>query len=293
MAYDRRDLIGHWIRKSQRTEQMCTHACCRGYRIHPRNMPVILPNRLLRRASDRDLAEHFNEVSGQRTAEETASWYQVLAEMERRDKQTARRAAARERHEATVLGRRFERAEAVEHAYVQAENATRGHMVNKAGRANGIDPRSLLTGPESRARRYASEELLAHWETHPRPTARFFAGGDTPVHEQYTAPRRRLSRVVERRTVVTGRGRGKRPVSVAVIRREGPPKECVGMGCRKRRVGPGSPLIRGSQPPDIRPAGLIRPAGPDVLSLPPGLAVRRCRRWWPSRSRRWSLGCCR
>jgi hypothetical protein len=127
-------------------------------------MPVILPNRLLRRASDRDLAQHFDKVSGQRTADETAAWYQILFEMERRDKQTASRAAARERHEAAVLGRRFKRAEAVEHAYVSAENATRGHMVNKAGRANDIDPRSLFTGPESRARRYASEELLAHWE---------------------------------------------------------------------------------------------------------------------------------
>jgi hypothetical protein len=202
MTYDRRDLIGHWIRKSQRTQQMCTHACCRGYRVHPKNMPVNLPNRLLRRASDRDLAEHFDKVSSQRTADDTAAWYQILAEMERRDKQTARRAAARERHEASVLGRRFERAEAVEHAYVQAENATRGHMVNKAGRANDIDPRSLFTGPESRARRYASEELLAHWETHPRPTARMFAGGDTRVYERYTAPRRRQRGVVVQRRAI-------------------------------------------------------------------------------------------
>ena len=67
-------------------------------------------NRLLRRASDHDLSEHFNEVSRQRTADETAAWYQILAEMERRDELTERRAAARERYQATVLGRRFERA---------------------------------------------------------------------------------------------------------------------------------------------------------------------------------------
>lgn len=220
MPYDRRDLIGHWIRKQQPEQRMCGHACCRGHRGHPRNMPVILPDRLLRRASDDDLAEHFHKVSQQRTADETAAWYQILAEMERRDELTERRAAARERYEATVLGRRFERAEAIEHAYVQAENATRGHLLNKAGRANDIDPRSLLTGPESRARRYASEELLAHWETTPRPTARMFGGGDTRVHERYTAPRRRRGAVVQRRTITTGRGRSRQTTRVTVRRRE-------------------------------------------------------------------------
>ena len=102
-----------------------------------------------------------------------------------------RRATARERYQATVIGRRFERAEAVEHAYVQAENATNGYMLNAAGRANAIDPRSLFTGPESRARRYASEELLERWQTHHRPTARFFAGKDTRVYEKYTTPKRK------------------------------------------------------------------------------------------------------
>lgn len=41
--YDRRDLIGHWIRKQQRQQQPCTHARCRGHRVHPDNYPVILP----------------------------------------------------------------------------------------------------------------------------------------------------------------------------------------------------------------------------------------------------------
>ena len=200
---------------------MCPHPCCRNRRVHPSNFPVILPNRLLRRASDDDLAEHFKQVSRQRTSDETAAWYQILAEMERRDELTERRAAARERYQASVLGRRFERAEAVEHAYVAAENATRGQVLNKAGQANDIEPRSLFTGPESRARRYASEELLAHWETHPRPTARMFAGGDTRVHERYSAPgRRQRGAVVQRRTVTTGRGRSKQVTRLTVRRRE-------------------------------------------------------------------------
>jgi hypothetical protein len=44
----------------------------------------------------------------------------------------------------------------------------------------------LFTGPESRARRYASEELLNHWQMHPRPTAAFFAGKDTTSGARYT-----------------------------------------------------------------------------------------------------------
>ncbi len=220
MAYDRRDLIGHWIRKRQAEQQMCTHACCRGHRVHPVNMPVILPNRLLRRASDNDLAEHFGQVSRQRTADETAAYWQILAEMERRDEQTERRAAAREAYQARVLGRRFERAEAVDHAWLAAENATKGNMLNKAGKAAGIDERSLFTGPESRARRYASEELLAHWESHPRPTARMHAGGDARVYEKYTAPRRKQrGAVVSRRTIPAAR-RGGQATHVAVIKRE-------------------------------------------------------------------------
>ncbi len=199
---------------------MCGHACCRGHRVHPRNMPVILPDRLLRRASDKDLAEHFHEVSNQRTADETAAWYQILAEMERRDEQTERRAAAREAYQARVLGRRFERAEAVELAYVQAENATRGHMLNKAGRANDIDERSLFTGPESRARRYASHELMEWWESNPRPTARMFAGRDTRVHERATAPRRIQRGVAARRVVIPAARRGGQATTVTVRRQE-------------------------------------------------------------------------
>jgi hypothetical protein len=46
--YNRRDLIGHWIKRTSPVQRMCGHACCRGYRVHPRNYPVILPDRLLR-----------------------------------------------------------------------------------------------------------------------------------------------------------------------------------------------------------------------------------------------------
>lgn len=55
-------------------------------------------------------------------------------------------------------------------AFERAEKATRGAMLNARGRAKGVDPFSLLMGPQARARAYASEELLEHWAKHPRVT---------------------------------------------------------------------------------------------------------------------------
>jgi len=59
--YNRRDVFKHWIRKEQRADRPCTHACCRGFRPHPEHYPVILPSRTLRRASDENLAQHFTK----------------------------------------------------------------------------------------------------------------------------------------------------------------------------------------------------------------------------------------
>jgi hypothetical protein len=52
--------------------------------------------------------------------------------------------------------------------YNQALIETGGVLVNKRGRALHIDGLSLFTGPEVRARRYASEELIEWWNRHPR-----------------------------------------------------------------------------------------------------------------------------
>jgi hypothetical protein len=54
-------------------------------------------------------------------------------------------------------------------------------MLNRRGREAGVDERTLFTGPEARARKYASEELLTYWETHPRLTEAYFQGQDTRV----------------------------------------------------------------------------------------------------------------
>ena len=55
-------------------------------------------------------------------------------------------------------------------AYEAAEEATNGAMLNARGRQKGVDPFSLFMGPETRALAYASEELVEHWESHPRVT---------------------------------------------------------------------------------------------------------------------------
>lgn len=53
---------------------------------------------------------------------------------------------------------------------LDAEAATNGYMLTPAGKREGIDPWSLFTGPESRARKYASPELREWWDQHGRPT---------------------------------------------------------------------------------------------------------------------------
>ena len=54
--------------------------------------------------------------------------------------------------------------------YEAAEEATRGAMLNSRGQQKGIDPFSLFMGNQTRALAYASEELVEHWDTHPRIT---------------------------------------------------------------------------------------------------------------------------
>ena len=90
---------------------------------------------------------------------------QVLHEMQRRDDEATAKgnpAAARD-------SRQLEQADAVEASYIAAENATRGNMLNRKGRAHDINPRALITGREADFRRYASDELMEYYQTHHRP----------------------------------------------------------------------------------------------------------------------------
>lgn len=54
--------------------------------------------------------------------------------------------------------------------YDAAEEATNGAMLNARGREKGVDPFTLFMGNERRALAYASEELVEHWQSHPRVT---------------------------------------------------------------------------------------------------------------------------
>jgi hypothetical protein len=58
----------------------------------------------------------------------------------------------------------------VEGSYVSAENECRGVLLNRNGRASGVDPASLFSGPASRVRKYASEELRTWFARHGRVT---------------------------------------------------------------------------------------------------------------------------
>jgi hypothetical protein len=198
---------------------MCPHACCRGHRVHPANMPVILPNRLLRRASDDDLAEHYDRVAG--NPREDQAQAQILAEMQRRDELAIKRHDRALEHKRRLYAKRLQRAEEVDRLWLEAEAATRGTMLNKAGKAADIDERSLFTGPESRARRYASEELLNHWQSHPRPTAAYFQGKDTTLGAQYTAPGHKRRGVGPTYRPVRPQGRRGPEIEVAVVRKDG------------------------------------------------------------------------
>ena len=184
MAYNRRDLIGHWIHKQQRVQRPCTHACCRGFRVHPENYPVVLPSRTLRRASDEDLAEHFGKVSEGHTAQDREATRQILHEMERRDAVTERRRRTREILSSNRIARRMEREAEEERIYREAEAYTRGNWVNIAGKRLGISDREILTGRQAVFNRYASDEAKEYFARQARPTAAYFRGKNTRFVER-------------------------------------------------------------------------------------------------------------
>lgn len=190
----RRDLIGHFITNRQRTQQPCTHACCRGYRVHPKNYPTILPDRTLRQASDHDLAEHFDKVSAGDTPEDERARAQILHEFERRDAQAEQQRRHREAVQAGQAARKMEREAETERLYLQAEEYTRGNWTNAKGSVALVSDREILTGREAVFQRYASEEAKEFFRSNPRPTAAYFRGRDTRYQGAYTERPKRPAR---------------------------------------------------------------------------------------------------
>lgn len=57
-----------------------------------------------------------------------------------------------------------------ENSYRRAETECNGVLLNRVGKAAGIDAYSLFMGNHARAYKYASAELVEHWGKYPRVT---------------------------------------------------------------------------------------------------------------------------
>lgn len=174
MSYNIRDLLGHWVKVPPRKNEdgMCPHPCCKGKRPHPDRFPVMLPAGVLHDASDRELYDHFQKESVGRSRKAVA---QVAGELNRREKKGELDLRTSKEMRTDARARREEEYRLyLEGQWIAAEQATRGNMVNKKGRAKGVDPRSLWTAGDAARARYASEELRAYWDAHPIVTRREF-----------------------------------------------------------------------------------------------------------------------
>jgi hypothetical protein len=167
--YNVRDRFGHFVSPPTAANRNCPHQCCRNQHPHPAHLPVRLDKQVLRGMGSDELERelehyaHFYETHGE-------GGLQIAAEIDRRNesqrKAEARKMRARERRQAAESEYRDE----VYRQWLTAEAETKGYMLNREGRARGIDERSLFTGPESRVARYASPELIEFFESNPRPT---------------------------------------------------------------------------------------------------------------------------
>lgn len=198
MAYNRRDDLGHWVNREKPTGELCEHACCRGYRQHPKGYPVIMPRRALRGQTDEQLQAYYRKVTHDPSSKARTAELQVMHELDRRDKaeEAARQRAelrGQRRHAAAAnrAARQQEREAETERIKVAAEAGTAGYLVNASGRARGITDREILTGNETVFGRYASDEARDYFTANPRPTPAYFRGADTRYVERASEPRRR------------------------------------------------------------------------------------------------------
>ncbi|MDB4872808.1 MAG: hypothetical protein JWL97_3812 [Gemmatimonadales bacterium] len=176
--YNVRDLLGHFVRG--KGHRKCPHKCCQGRRPHPADVPL-LPNRDVVRAMS---TEQINKLIDWDDDESVLTF---LAELNRREKQADAKRSAAERRKAKAAREREEHYLAVHNAHEQAENETRGHMLSPAGRAAGVHPRTLFTGPRARADKYASEELRNWWDEHGRMTVTDYRRHLASERESYEA----------------------------------------------------------------------------------------------------------
>jgi hypothetical protein len=147
----------------------CPHKCCQGRHPHPSHLPVRLDRQVLRGMGSDELErelEHYWHYYDTHSE----GGLQIAAEIDRRG-ESQRKAEARQlRAKARRAERESEYRDEVYRTWLRAEAETKGYMLNREGRAKGIDERPLFTGPESRVAKYATRELLDFFEANPRPT---------------------------------------------------------------------------------------------------------------------------
>lgn len=121
-----------------------------------------------------DLLDLYNEATASNDPKAVAF---VGKELEKRDRQMAGyRGTGYTREQLRGMY-----AEYVEHEFLAAEAAANGFLLNEEGRRAGISPRSLFTGTEARARKYASDDLLWYWADSPRLSFDAFAGDSDAI----------------------------------------------------------------------------------------------------------------
>jgi len=173
--YAVRDQLGHYVKPRSERGHPCPHLCCNWKRVHPENLPVKLNRQYLRSLSGPELETELNQYVNYADTHEHGL-HQVIAEIDRRDtverNAHARRARAKDRRQAKTQ----EWHDEVYRQWLTAESETNGYMLNKAGKAKGIDERKLFTGSEAQVRAYASRELLDYFQVHGRPTRAAFMG---------------------------------------------------------------------------------------------------------------------
>lgn len=150
---------------------MCPHACCRGRRPHPDRLPVMLSRDMLKGLTDAELMRHWDRPGVRDNERANVA---IIRELDRREQREERKASHIARQRTGRRNRQAAYRDWLESEWIKAEEATRGHMVNKRGRAKGIDGRALWTANQQTRNAYASEELKGYWDSHPVLTAAEF-----------------------------------------------------------------------------------------------------------------------
>ena len=172
VARQARDQLGHWVAPPSERGHPCMHKCCQGKRVHPQNLPVRLDRKYLRSLDDAEVEKELRQYQRYSDTHERG-FLQVLAEAQRREDAPAKATARKERARDRRQRGNQEYSDLTYREWMLAENRIQGGvLLNRAGIRAGISDRSLFSGSQARADRYASDELKEYWLTHPRMTRR-------------------------------------------------------------------------------------------------------------------------